>query len=514
MKNIFCAAALALLLMTITFLAFNIQPVKGVTITVPDDYPTIQAAVNAAFENDTVFVRNGTYYENVVVNKTVALVGEDAMSTVIDGGGSGYVVRVSANGVNVSGFTIRNSGYYPNGAGIKLENTSHCCMAGNNITANLFFAGVWFSFSFNNTVSGNNITNNGNGVYIDSSFNNTVSGNNITNDGNNGVFLIDSFNNTVSENNITNNNSGVSLERSDSNTVSGNNITNSSSGVYLGHSSNNTVSENIFVNDGLVVYGSYGNVVVDNLVNSKPLVYLEGVSDVAVVDAGQVVLVNCNRIRVENLNLSCTDTGIQLWQTNNTGISGNNITNDGSGIYLYPSSNNNTVSGNNIANNLSGIYLGGSSNNTISGNNITATGNYGIRLEYSSNYNIFRGNNITNRVELFSDSSKNRFFHNNFMDNAQQVHIDPSGSSNIWDDGYPSGGNYWSNYTDVDLHSGPYQNETGGDGIWDHPYVIDASNQDNYPIVPEFPSATVLPLFMAISLLGLVLAKKRNPPIR
>ena len=53
----------------------------------------------------------------------------------------------------------------------------------------------------------------------------------------------------------------------------------------------------------------------------------------------------------------------------------------------------------------------------------------------------------------------------------------------MWDDGYPSGGNYWSDCTDVDLYSGPYQNEAGSDGIWDHPYVIDADNQDRYPLV-------------------------------
>jgi len=56
-------------------------------------------------------------------------------------------------------------------------------------------------------------------------------------------------------------------------------------------------------------------------------------------------------------------------------------------------------------------------------------------------------------------------------------------SNNTWDNGYPSGGNYWSNYTDADLYSGPYQNETGSDGIGDTPYVIDAENQDNYPLM-------------------------------
>jgi hypothetical protein len=57
---------------------------------------------------------------------------------------------------------------------------------------------------------------------------------------------------------------------------------------------------------------------------------------------------------------------------------------------------------------------------------------------------------------------------------------------NIWDDGYPSGGNYWKDYTGVDLYNGPYQNETGSDGIGDTPYTIDANNTDRYPLMAPF----------------------------
>jgi parallel beta-helix repeat protein len=109
-----------------------------------------------------------------------------------------------------------------------------------------------------------------------------------------------------------------------------------------------------------------------------------------------------------------------------------------------------------------GIYLGSSSYNSISGNNIANNG-YGIWLEYSSN---------------------NSIYHNNFVDNAFQVYTE--NSVNVWDDGYPSGGNYWSDYTSVDLYSGPYQNETGSDGIGDTLYTIDAYNRDNYPLMSPY----------------------------
>jgi PKD repeat protein len=63
---------------------------------------------------------------------------------------------------------------------------------------------------------------------------------------------------------------------------------------------------------------------------------------------------------------------------------------------------------------------------------------------------------------------------------------------NVWDDGYPSGGNYWSGYAGVDLYSGPYQNQTGSDGIGDTPYVVGVNNQDHYPLT--IPYGSNLPL--------------------
>jgi hypothetical protein len=80
------------------------------TITVPDDFSTIQEAINNANEYDTIFVRNGTYYENVVVNKSIYLRGEDARTTVVDGSKGFSVLNILGGYVNVSGLTLRNSG--------------------------------------------------------------------------------------------------------------------------------------------------------------------------------------------------------------------------------------------------------------------------------------------------------------------------------------------------------------------------------------------------------------------
>ena len=142
------------------------------------------------------------------------------------------------------------------------------------------------------------------------------------------------------------------------------------------------------------------------------------------------------------------------------------------------------MSGNNItANNGNGIGLESSSNSIISGNNITNNGN-GVWF-YSSSNNSVSGNNITNKEYgiVLSSSSNNSIFHNSFVNNINCLVIS---SMNVWDDGYPSGGNYWSDSNPPDVFSGPYQNVTGSDGIGDTVYIIDIDNRDNYPLTKPY----------------------------
>ncbi len=336
---------------------------------------------------------------------------------------------------DVDGIVVERSNIIIDGSGYTIEGTG---ATGSE--------GISLSGIANITVKNTNIKNFILGVYVYSSSSNMVSGNNLTNNGH-GVALGFSFNNTVSGNNITNNNYyGVYLgSYSNNNTVSGNNITNNLKGVFFLLSFNNTVSGN-------------------NITNSS-------------------------------------QHGVQIRDSFNNTVSGNNITNSTylNGVYLDYSSNNNTVCGNNITNNnRHGICLEYSFNNTVSGNNITNNNWDGVYLDHSSN-NTVSGNNITNNnwdgVYLDDISNNNAFYHNNFIDNIRQVYS--VGLMNVWDDGYPSGGNYWSDYTDVDLYSGPYQNETDGDGIWDHPYVIDADNQDRYPLTNpwQVPINSPWPMF-------------------
>ena len=147
---------LMLLLLTIN-VAFNTKPVKAGIITVPDDYPTIQEAINMASPGDTIFVRAGIYYENVIVNKTASLVGEDKESTIINAG-RGVGVKVVANGSRISGFTVYNyTGYQTLGGAIVVRGFDNVIC--NNIVVDSRQGIVLWSGG-NNTLEGNMIVGN------------------------------------------------------------------------------------------------------------------------------------------------------------------------------------------------------------------------------------------------------------------------------------------------------------------------------------------------------------------
>ena len=163
--------------------------------------------------------------------------------------------------------------------------------------------------------------------------------------------------------------------------------------------------------------------------------------------------------------------------------------NYGTGIHIDWPSTDNVIHNNDVTSNKNtGIGVIHQANRTVISNNKISESHCGITLA-DSFANTISGNHIMNNQEgvaLFS-SENNTIYHNNFIDNTQQVHILPSGYFNIWDNGYPSGGNYWSDYNGIDFYSGPYQNETGSDGIGDIPYVIGENNQDNYPFMEPSP---------------------------
>jgi parallel beta-helix repeat protein len=149
--------------------------------------------------------------------------------------------------------------------------------------------------------------------------------------------------------------------------------------------------------------------------------------------------------------LWCDSVGIctRLLLSNGNTISDNRLWDDDVGIALADSDNN-SINDNRVWDNMgAGIvigrhtFLGPGSDNNIIVNNTVFSNNYGVSLSGSIN-NTFANNSIVNnfRGMRSRDAGGNWIYHNNIIDNTEQASDD--GSTNQWDDGYPSGGNYWS----------------------------------------------------------------------
>jgi len=217
------------------------------------NYSSIQGAIDNASEVDTIFVYNGTYYENVVVNKTVNLLGENNITTIIDGSNKGIVLEINAGWVNISGFTIKNS--YNDSAAIEINSNWNTIF--NNIITNNDLHGIYISFSSNNTISNNIISNNlGMGLGLWESPDTKIVENTVINNRYRGIDLTFSDNSIILNNIIIGNNySGIGLGSSDYCKIFGNNISNNAgdyeAGVYLQGAEHNEIYNNSIINNHL-----------------------------------------------------------------------------------------------------------------------------------------------------------------------------------------------------------------------------------------------------------------------
>ena len=177
-------------------------------IKVPDNYLTIQEAINNASNEDTIYVRAGEYYETIVVNKTVSLIGESRDTTIIDGGDAeeSIAVEVSAKNVVFKGFSTRASGFYS--IHIFLHESADCLITDNKIVGLKILMipvrGIYISSSTNITVRSNYVDGvTGPGAYLYNS-SALVTENDITK-GWYGMKLEESHNSKIFHNNFINN---------------------------------------------------------------------------------------------------------------------------------------------------------------------------------------------------------------------------------------------------------------------------------------------------------------------
>jgi parallel beta-helix repeat protein len=247
--------------------------------------------------------------------------------------------------------------------------------------------------------------------------------------------------------------------------------------VHLGFSSGNTivVPDNYASISGAVSNAADGDTIFvksgvyneSEIFVDKSLTIIGEDMDNTVIDGGgtaqSILQITADNVVVENLTLRNTDVSstapaIRLIDVVNSTITKNVLKNLGHGVELMRS-------------NFSSISK-----------NVIYNATEGIRIRDNSCNNTIRGNTIENNsigMEITDLSSEyNRVYHNNFVNNLNKIPLFTS--PNYFDNGYPSGGNYWSDNTEVDdLSSGAYQNETGSDGILDNGYPYLSS--DRYP---------------------------------
>ena len=221
----------------------------------PNNYSKIQDAINDASDGDTVFVYDDSspYYENLVIDKSIKLIGENKETTIIDGMKKGSVVRIVHNNVVIKNFTIRNSseGIWE-AAGIFVDNSQSNVISDNVILANNW--GIFLNRSNKNIISGNLILDGWGSIFLDRSNQNIISDNLITNEWGcpvgMGILLEESNFNKITRNNISYSEVGICiLDRSKKNVISYNIVKESCDGIHICGGKENLIFYNDLINN-------------------------------------------------------------------------------------------------------------------------------------------------------------------------------------------------------------------------------------------------------------------------
>jgi parallel beta-helix repeat protein len=255
-RQILKALALAIILFSAIW-AFNIQTTHASkTLIVPQDYSTITSAVNHASQGDIIVVKQGVYYENIQINESISLQGENKENTIIMGNGgpnAPAALTLAAAGIKVSGFTIEsdnNSVPTLNSWGVKIQG-DNCTITGNIIKNN--YIGIFCALQSSTTITDNTITLSiKDGIRFYSGTLNNISDNNIVANAVSGIAL-GGYANMVSGNNLQNNFRGLGLGGSNSVVFDNTVRSNVESGIFLSGSKNVINSNEISANK----YGIY-----------------------------------------------------------------------------------------------------------------------------------------------------------------------------------------------------------------------------------------------------------------
>jgi nitrous oxidase accessory protein len=291
------------------------------------------------------------------------------------------------------------------------------------------------------------------------------------------IELLDVENCRITGNKVLDNEIGISTVQTNETFVGGNLASNNSIDIRSISSRNITMEQNMMTGGGVYLWGSSledwntHNIDGSNTVNGDPVRYCSNEEQGSIVSSmSQIILANCSGMLVQGQRINGVAVGIHL------GFSSGNI-----------------IRETNVSANQYGIRLDYSDGNLIT--NSTLSFNEIIETVIISSDNNTMANNTcwsdTTCVFVTGSSIDNRIFNNNFFSNG--ISGFDAGNLNLWHNGYPSAGNYWMNYTGSDIKSGPNQDQAGGDGIGDTPYILAGiGNTDEYPLMGpvQFPPSS------------------------
>lgn len=225
-------------------------------------FDNIQDGIDAIDENGTVFVYEGVYNESLLVNKTINITGINKINTIIDGAGYTDVIYITADNINISGFTIKNGSPSGNYSGTGIHLRANYTNISNNIIDSNNIHGIFIASYINNTIFGNTISNNQNGIYIYDSRNHKIINNNIIYNSDSGIHLHQSIENIIMGNSISQNEDagGIYLgAQSNNNTIINNDIINNEFGINSIFTFNNTIYHNNILSNNQNAYDDQSN---------------------------------------------------------------------------------------------------------------------------------------------------------------------------------------------------------------------------------------------------------------
>ena len=354
------------------------------------DYLRIQDAIKNASSGDTINVWDGIYYEDIIVNKNIDIIGNSSKNTIIIGNSEEATISIASNNVTFKEFKVTNNRFYYKGVGIKIINKKNCI------------------------IKNNNCTNNSIGILLENCNN------------------IKIINNTL----YSNVGYGVQLYNSDFNNITDNNFINSKLfGFFSYQSKSNSIINNKFISCGIGMFDIDLDIwrsqkISNNMVNNKPLYFIKDLTNVNVLaNAGQIFLVNCTNVIISNQNMSNDTIGVVLACSKYCIIKNNNCS-----IELFNSDYNSIK--NNICNtnNYHNIFVYHSKFNFIEDN--ICYSNHGDGIRIISDSNMVRNNTCLNSHFHSSDTyysyrggirvygSNNLILNNSCLNNDQGIIID------------------------------------------------------------------------------------------